>query len=186
MPKSNGCVPKNGVPRRVAYTKKSVNRKSEIILGIDPGLANTGVVVMKKYPSGKIEILFSKTIRTKPENNLRERVDKIAKEVVRIGKAHKCSVVICEAFEVRGWQKPQMSAQSMSKLINAIALRSLEARLYFGLSSPDMKKRTEWFDVVDDMGIKGAEKVKSCHAKDAGLHAALYLRGDLLEKLGIN
>jgi hypothetical protein len=172
--------------RRVAYTPKSRRPKGRIVIGVDPGLASTGIVVMREVRKNRYEVIFSKTIRSKPGVTLRERLEHIADNIVDTAKTYNARIVVCEAFEVRGWQKPMNSGQSMSKLINAISMKSVDAKLLFCLSTPDMKKRETWDHLLTEVNVEFSGRVKSSHAKDAGLHAILFLRGDTLEKLGVN
>lgn len=67
-----------------------------IILGIDPGIADTGYGVIKKDKTGKLICLDYGSIRTKAKNQLPDRLETISKELNKIIKKYKPQLVAVE------------------------------------------------------------------------------------------
>ncbi len=57
------------------------------ILGIDPGLSNTGWAIINSEPS-KIQYIASGTIRTNPKDEISQRLSEIYKAVLSVIKIH--------------------------------------------------------------------------------------------------
>lgn len=66
------------------------------ILGIDPGIADTGYGVIEKNKNGQLLCLDYGTIRTKAETPVGDRLEIINKELDKIIKKHKPNVAAVE------------------------------------------------------------------------------------------
>ena len=69
---------------------------SLIILGIDPGIADTGFGVIKKDKNGNVECLDYGSIKTKPETNFAYRLEILARELDKIIKKYKPELIAIE------------------------------------------------------------------------------------------
>lgn len=67
-----------------------------IILGIDPGIADTGYGVIKKEENGKLTCLTYGSIKTKAGIDLAERLDLLNKELIKIIKKYKPKIIAVE------------------------------------------------------------------------------------------
>jgi len=67
-----------------------------IILGIDPGIADTGFGVIKKGPGGSLECLDYGTIKTAAKTELPNRLDIINRELKRLIKKYRPDLVAVE------------------------------------------------------------------------------------------
>ncbi len=67
-----------------------------IILGIDPGIADTGFGVIKKDKSGNIECLDYGSIKTKSKNDLAYRLELLSQELDKIIKRYKPELIAIE------------------------------------------------------------------------------------------
>lgn len=72
-----------------------MNKKSKIILGIDPGIADTGYGVIKDE-GGKLACLDYGSIKTPAKMEMSERLEWLARELFQIIKKHKPDVVAIE------------------------------------------------------------------------------------------
>ena len=66
---------------------------SKIILGIDPGIADTGFGVIEKEKGGKIKCLNYGTIKTKAKTPLIDRLEILSEELESIMKKYKPDIV---------------------------------------------------------------------------------------------
>lgn len=69
---------------------------TSIILGIDPGIADTGFGIIKKENNGKLSCLAYGSIKTKAKTNLADRLFIIGEELNKIIKKHKPDMVAVE------------------------------------------------------------------------------------------
>ena len=67
--------------------------KKTDILGVDPGIANTGWAILQCKAIGKHEVLNSNLITTKPDWNVDRRINKIADEVSQQMKKIDCVAI---------------------------------------------------------------------------------------------
>ena len=74
----------------------SINKSSLIILGIDPGIADTGFGVIKKDRHNKLACLAYGSIKTKAKTEHSERLYLIYKELNKIIKKYKPAVIAVE------------------------------------------------------------------------------------------
>jgi RNase H-fold protein (predicted Holliday junction resolvase) len=152
--------------------------KSVVYLGIDPGTSNTGLAVIRKTPSGSIKVLHLETIRTSPKQSNKERFDIILNKITGCVETYGVQRVICEAFEVRTWQKPMKKCVIMSKLVNAISEHVYGLRLPFMLSSPDTKRlfSVEDMEEVIKMPVRDLKVPYFTHAQDALRHVLYQVK----------
>ncbi len=73
-----------------------MRESSSIILGVDPGIADTGFGVIRKTDSGRLACLDYGSIKTKAKTELAERLEIINKELSKIIKRHKPDLVAIE------------------------------------------------------------------------------------------
>lgn len=69
---------------------------TSIILGIDPGIADTGFGIIKKENNGKLACLAYGSIKTRAKTNLADRLFIIGEELDKIIKKHKPDMVAVE------------------------------------------------------------------------------------------
>ena len=69
---------------------------SKIILGLDPGIADTGFGLVEKLPGGKFKCLAYGSIKTKAKTDLADRLEILNKELKRIIEKYQPSVAIIE------------------------------------------------------------------------------------------
>ena len=67
-----------------------------IILGIDPGIADTGYGIIKKEGNGKLTCLAYGSIKTKAGTDLAERLDLLNRELNKIIKKHRPEIMAVE------------------------------------------------------------------------------------------
>lgn len=150
-------------------------KPAEIYMGVDPGTANTGVAICS-WDGKKFVILHFEVIRTSAKLTTRERFDAIDDRLVELMVEYDVKYVVCEAFEVRGWQKARAKASVMSKLINAISQTVFAQRTLFTLSSPDIKKDALLKKIEAEM--EDEIYAKKCsyfeHAQDALRHVLYW------------
>lgn len=89
------------------------------ILGVDPGLASTGTVVIEA-DCGDLKLLHQELIRTQPDDLLPARLAIISKKIETIIKLHKPEVLAVETAFVRR-DTPQ-SGLSLGKVLGVILL----------------------------------------------------------------
>jgi crossover junction endodeoxyribonuclease RuvC len=71
-------------------------KKSFIILGVDPGIADTGIGVIKKGEKGELNCLYYGSIKTRAGADLSLRLEIINRELAKIIKKFKPAVVAVE------------------------------------------------------------------------------------------
>lgn len=69
---------------------------SDIILGIDPGIADTGFGIIKKDPNGSLKCLDYGTIKTAAKTELPDRLDIINRELKGLIKKYRPGLVAVE------------------------------------------------------------------------------------------
>lgn len=143
-----------------------------IILGIDPGLANTGWGVVEVVSQRYRPVSFG-VITTKPEDNISDRITAIASQVGRI--AEKFSVEVVSMEEIF-FTKNISSAISVAKVIGAITHelkgKGLEIFMY---SPPQIKTAITGIGTADKNQVQqmvrillGLDKIpRPDHAADA-------------------
>jgi Holliday junction resolvasome RuvABC endonuclease subunit len=151
--------------------------RSKFYMGIDPGTANTGISILEVNRSyTKIRLLEVVRTPANMSDELRFRI--ITSRIVALIEEYRAAGVICEAFEVRTWQKPMKKSITMSKLINAISVAVFEKQVPMMLSSPDLKKSYSMEDVANDLKINLLDyKIPYfSHAQDALRHVTYYVK----------
>jgi crossover junction endodeoxyribonuclease RuvC len=76
--------------------KNILNKEESVILGIDPGIADTGFGVIKLANNGKIVCLDYGSIKTSPSNTLMFRLEALNNELNKIIKKYKPVLVAVE------------------------------------------------------------------------------------------
>ena len=143
-----------------------------IILGIDPGLANTGWGVVEVINQRYRPVSFG-VITTKPEANLPDRIFSIVDELSKIADKYKAEVVSMEEIF---FTKNISSAISVAKVMGAISFEMRRKNIevaYF--SPPQIKTAVTGIGSADKNQIQqmvkillGLDKVpKPDHAADA-------------------
>jgi Holliday junction resolvasome RuvABC endonuclease subunit len=147
-------------------------------MGIDPGTSNTGIAVISLSSSGKVKVLHLETVRTVAKQPTEERIEKILSTIESCIKAYGVRKVICEAFEVRTWQKPMKKSVVMSKLVNAISARVFDTGVPFMLSSPDTKRLFSEEDMERELKnpLSSYKIPYFTHAKDALRHVLYHTK----------
>ena len=69
---------------------------SKVILGIDPGIADTGFGVIAKEKGGKIKCISYGSIKTKAKQDLPERLEILNKELEKVIKKYQPDLVAIE------------------------------------------------------------------------------------------
>lgn len=67
-----------------------------VILGIDPGIADTGVGVIKKDGQGNLNCLYYSSIKTKSSMDLGDRLEVIEREIKKIIRKYKPGIIAVE------------------------------------------------------------------------------------------
>jgi len=73
-----------------------IHNTQHVILGIDPGIADTGYGVIKKDKDGNLGCLDYGSIKTKAKDELPERLEIINKEISRLIKKYKPKIAAVE------------------------------------------------------------------------------------------
>lgn len=73
-----------------------VKQTPSIILGIDPGIADTGVGVIKKDGQGNLSCLYYSSIKTKSSVDLGDRLEVIEREIKKIIRKYKPGIIAVE------------------------------------------------------------------------------------------
>lgn len=73
-----------------------VKQTPSIILGIDPGIADTGVGVIKKDSKGNLNCLYYGSVKTKSSVDLGDRLEVIEKEIKKIIRKYKPGIIAVE------------------------------------------------------------------------------------------
>lgn len=69
---------------------------SRIILGLDPGIADTGFGVIKVFEDGRMNCLEYGSIRTSPKENLAERLEKLFCDLEEIINKYRPQIISIE------------------------------------------------------------------------------------------
>src|SRR5574344_3060664 len=107
-----------------------------IILGIDPGLANTGWGVVEVINQRYRPVSFG-VITTKPEANLPDRIFSIVDEISKIADKYKAEVVSMEEIF---FTKNISSAISVAKVMGAISYEMRRKNVEVAYFSPPQIK----------------------------------------------
>lgn len=108
------------------------------ILGIDPGLASTGAVVIE---AGEELVIFHKeVIRTKPEQKITERLGIIAHSLERVIDTYKPQVLGLESAFIRR-DAPQ-TGLSLGKVLGVVILTAYRKKLELLEITPREVKET--------------------------------------------
>jgi hypothetical protein len=139
-------------------------------MGIDPGLANTGIVICKRGKGNTLKLLYAEKFTTKTTDV--ERILLIRKRLHLLALEFNVSRVICETFEVRTWEKPKKYAVAMCKLVNGISEEFYQMSIPMMLSSPANKKGLTLDNIPDNIRsvILGRPKTHQEHILDAYIH----------------
>ncbi|NLZ69490.1 MAG: crossover junction endodeoxyribonuclease RuvC [Spirochaetales bacterium] len=160
-----------------------------IILGIDPGLANTGWGVVDFKNSRYWPVSFG-SIVTKPDRTLQERLTIIATHLKEIAIKYKVEVVSMEEIF---FTKNISSAIPVAKVIGAISLQFAQMGIEVNLfSPPQIKSAVTGVGNADKNQMQQMVKVllglsqipKSDHAADALADCICYATiHETMEKL---
>ncbi|MCC5875924.1 MAG: crossover junction endodeoxyribonuclease RuvC, partial [Candidatus Sumerlaeia bacterium] len=100
--------------------------KSAVIMGIDPGLASTGVGVIAPDGDGGWKIVFSAHSTSGPSTPMPDRLEIIHRLVSEAVEAHKPTVVALESiFFARNVKSAVLMAHGRGAAILAISLRGI-------------------------------------------------------------
>lgn len=142
------------------------------ILGVDPGLANTGWSVVE-CENNKYTILQYGVIKTSPDEETHTRIKKIADSLKEIAVKNECK--LCGAEDIF-FTKNVSSALSVAKvigaLIYALSTVDVEVRLF---TPTEIKNAIVGYGGADKEQIRkmvmfttnSKEKIKSDHAADS-------------------
>lgn len=109
-----------------------------LILGVDPGLASTGAVVLEV--DEQPEVTFKKMIRTTTDKPLPARLAIIASEIREIIDAHEPTILAIETAFIRR-DAPQ-AGLSLGKVLGVIMLVAYERKLGIVEITPRDAKQT--------------------------------------------
>lgn len=159
-------------PTSSFQTITTENKKRLIVLGIDPGLANTGWGVVEVISQQYRPVSFG-VIKTDTSHSLPDRISAIAKEVGVLVDRYSCEVVSMEDIF---FTKNVSSAISVAKVIGAIChemrSKNIEVHLF---SPPQIKQAVTGMGKADKNQVQQMVKLllgmksipKSDHAADA-------------------
>lgn len=160
-----------------------------IILGIDPGLANTGWGVVD-YQNARYRPVSFGTIATKASDDLQTRLSVIAEDLKTIAIKYNVEVV---AMEEIFFTKNISSAIPVAKVIGAISLLFAQMKLKVNLySPPQIKLAVTGIGNADKNQVQQMVKIllslkeipKSDHAADALADCICYaIMSESMEKL---
>lgn len=148
-----------------------MGRKNNVIIGIDPGLANLGISL---YPE-KIAV----TLTTHKKDATKARLAQIISFFATFIKAHKPGVVVMEDFFSFG---PQKNTDSIGKVVGSVlgmcAVKSIPVVLYrpndwlkiLGLDGENHKEDTNKYILTKDW------QIDSQHAADSAGMVEAYLK----------
>lgn len=134
------------------------------ILGIDPGLASTGVVVLEAAED--VEILHKEVIRTKPQDSIPARLGVIADTLERTIDACRPRILAIETAFVRR-DTPQIGL-SLGKVLGVILLAAHRKKLDLIEVTPREVKET-----LTGYGNASKEQMGRAVAKNLGLSEPL-------------
>jgi len=102
-----------------------------IIIGIDPGLAETGWGVLEVSSRGDLKVLAYGSVKTSPEQDLPERLDKIHTEIKSlIAKFNPDTVAIEQIFFGANAKTAMMVGEARGSAILACGARKIEVLDY--------------------------------------------------------
>jgi len=102
-----------------------INKYSQIILGLDPGLANLGYGVIRKE-GNQLTFLNAGVIKTSKKQGLTQRLLMIHKQLIKIIKKYKIdSLAIEELFFAKNVKTASVIGQVIGSLILTAALKKL-------------------------------------------------------------
>jgi crossover junction endodeoxyribonuclease RuvC len=131
-----------------------------IILGIDPGTAETGAGIIKTS-SKKAELIFLDCFRTKPDSSPEKRLDLIYRYFLKIMKDYQPQVVVLEGLFFNTNAK---SASAVGRAMGVIMLAAARCRLPVLEYSPLKIK-----SMVDGYGRAKKKKIQERVKKILGL-----------------
>jgi len=130
------------------------------ILGVDPGLASTGVVVIEV--GDKLELLHKEVIGTKSSQKIPERLGMIAEGIRKVVDSYTLSLLALETAFVRR-DTPQ-TGLSLGKVLGVILLTAHQNKLDILEISPRQAKET-----LTGYGNASKEQIGRAVAKNLGL-----------------
>jgi crossover junction endodeoxyribonuclease RuvC len=134
------------------------------ILGVDPGLASTGVVVIEV--GDKLELLHKEVIRTKSSQKIPERLGMIAEGIRKVVDSYAPSLLALETAFVR--RDAPKAGLSLGKVLGVILLVVHEKELEFLEPTPRQAKET-----LTGYGNASKEQMERAVAKSLGLSEPL-------------
>lgn len=134
------------------------------ILGVDPGLASTGVVVIET--GDELGLVHKEVIRTKPSQGIPERLGIIADGIRKVVDAYSPSLLALETAFVRR-DTPQ-TGLSLGKVLGVILLVAHERDLEFLEATPRKVKET-----LTGYGNASKEQIERAVTKNLGLSEPL-------------
>lgn len=156
-----------------------------IVLGIDPGTAETGAGVIKK--NGKIaDHLFHTCIKTNNTKSPEKRLFFIHQEIIKIIKKYKPKIVVVESlFFFNNAKSISAVGQAIGAIMIAAASQNLEVRLYSPLKIKKIltdygRASKEELQTAVQKILRKKDVLKPTHAADALAVALCHLK---VEKL---
>ena len=111
--------------------------KIQTVLGIDPGIANTGIAVVS-MEGAAFALQHSELIKTKPSQSTGERLGNIARSIYEVLDAH--DDITCVAIEMIFHNKNITSSLSTAKVIGIAELVSAKRGLHVLQFTPQQIK----------------------------------------------
>lgn len=145
-------------------------RHAVVYIGIDPGLANTGITIVKRDKSNRIKMVHAERFVTKKAD--KDRVGMIRTRLRELSAQYGVNRAICETFEVRTWEGAKNYSVAMCKLVNAISEEFYQLQIPFLLSSPNNKRGIHLDDLPEAVRdeIMSRPKTHREHIEDAFIH----------------
>lgn len=150
------------------------------VLGIDPGLANTGWSIVD-YSNGKFEVKDYGTIKTKSENSEKDRIVEIVSFLKEKAISEHCDGCGAEdIFFVKNISSGISVAKVIGAFMYALSLQNVDVCLFtpteikkaiVGIGGADKEQIRRMVMIQTGMG----EKIKSDHAADSVAAAITYI-----------
>ncbi|MGM0417395.1 MAG: crossover junction endodeoxyribonuclease RuvC [Thermodesulfobacteriota bacterium] len=147
--------------------------KEKKIIGIDPGLASTGVGIVKGS-SGKILSYGFGCIETSPDMCMQERIFKIFQEISDIIKnENPAGIVIEDIFSLPEYPKSGIILGKVSGAIlcacsvNGVATAEIQVRLAKQILTGNGNAAKEQLEKAVRKNLNHKEKISPFHASDA-------------------
>ncbi len=155
-----------------------------IILGIDPGVSETGWAVLNGENAATPKLIASGLIRTFPSQSLTERLVQIHNEVKRVIKQHAPNAVaIEEMFFLKAAPTVRATLQARGVIVLAAALANQEIKEYnprtvkltLTGSGTAMKSQMQWAvqralnlkEILHPADVADAAAIALCHHKSS-------------------